>query len=398
MLEKLLRQNLSIPQLVGYFVTALIGMSIIFTAFGFSLDIKPIFSPNTGLLKNEYIVVTKKVSMLSAINSKNTIFSEKEIEEIKSQNFIKSISFFTPCKYGVYAYMEASANVPYFATEMFFESVPDRLLDVAADKWSWHEGDTFIPVIVPRDYLTLYNFGFAGSKNLPQISEELIKEVNFNVMISNEQKKERYKSRIVGFSDYLNTILVPETFMEWANNAFGDGAPTKKSKLLVEVANLAAPETAEFFASKNYEINKNGDEQSKLSYILKLIIIAVSIVGLLILLPATGLMFLSINLLVYKNRKTLGNLILMGYSRRELARPYSILVLGLNLLTGLASFGIFELAREFYLSKLQILRLEKISVNILAVLFVIMCVSIVTFVNIVWIRQKMEKIAPPVRG
>jgi hypothetical protein len=399
MLKKLLRQNLSIPQLLGYSFTALAGMALIFVAFGFSMDIRPLFSSNTeGLFKSEYMIVTKKVSAFSAFNSKTTIFSDNDVQEIESQQFVKSLYYFTPCRYSVYAYIETSGNIPSFSTEMFFESVPDNIMDGAGDDWQWNETEKFIPIIIPRDYLALYNFGFAGSRGLPQISESIVKTVKFKVAIKGQGKNELFTGRIAGFSDYLNTILVPQEFMDWANKNFGGTEPPRKSKLIVEVKNPADPVIAEFFAAKNYDIKENKGEQGKLSYFLKIIITAISIIGLLVLLPAMGLMFLSINLLIYKNRKTLGNLILLGYSRRELARPYSILVVILNASTGLIAFVCFIVVRGIYLSRLKVLNIENTPVDIWTVSFVILFIFGVSFINISWIRRKIEKIFPPVMG
>jgi hypothetical protein len=399
MLKKLLRQNLSIPQLLGYSFTALAGMALIFVAFGFSMDIRPLFSSETnGLFKSEYMIVTKKVSALSAISSKNTIFSDSEIHEIETQQFVKSLNHFTPCRYSVFAYIEMSGNIPSLSTEMFFESVPDNIMDGAGDDWKWIEDEKFIPVIIPRDYLALYNFGFAGSRGLPQISESIVKTVKFKVAIRGEGKNEIFTGRIVGFSDYLNTILVPQKFMDWANINFGGTEAPRKSKLIVEVKNPADPVIAEFFAAKNYDVKENKGEQGKLSYFLKIIITAISIIGLIVLLPAMGLMFLSINLLIYKNRKTLGNLILLGYSRRELSRPYSVLVLILNASVGLIAFVCFVVVRGIYLSRLKVLNIENTPIDIWTICFVILFIFGVSFINISWIRRKIEKIIPPVMG
>ncbi|MDR2026712.1 MAG: ABC transporter permease [Prevotellaceae bacterium] len=397
MLKKLLRQNLSVPQLLGYSFTALAGMALIFTAFGFSMDIRPLFSSDTdGLFKSEYMVVTKKVSVFSAINSKTTIFSDSEVQEIETQPFVKSLYHFTPCRYSVYAYIETSSNS--FSTEMFFESVPDNILDGVNGDWKWNAEEKFIPIIIPRDYLALYNFGFAGSRGLPQISESIVKTVKFKVVISGKGEKDTFTGRIAGFSDYLNTILVPQEFMDWANKNFGGTEPPRKSKLIVEVKNPADPQIAEFFATKDYDIKENKGEQGKLSYFLKIIITAISIVGLLVLLPAMGLMFLSINLLIYKNRKTLGNLILLGYSRKELAKPYSILVAAINASVGLIAFACFITVREIYLSRLQVLNIENTPVDIWTVGFVLFFIFGVSFINISWIYRKIEKIIPPVMG
>ena len=47
------------------------------------------------------------------------------------------------------------------STDMFFESVPDGFVDVNLDKWVFNENEPVIPIIIPRNYLNLYNFGFA---------------------------------------------------------------------------------------------------------------------------------------------------------------------------------------------------------------------------------------------
>ena len=57
---------------------------------------------------------------------------------------------------------------------MFFESVPDEFVDVKTENWDYHEGSKDIPIIIPRNYLDLYNFGFAQSRNMPKLSEGIL--------------------------------------------------------------------------------------------------------------------------------------------------------------------------------------------------------------------------------
>lgn len=59
----------------------------------------------------------------------------------------------------------------HLSTEMFFESVPDEYVDVNLDKWLFDKETRVIPIIIPRNYLNLYNFGFAQSRSLPKLSE-----------------------------------------------------------------------------------------------------------------------------------------------------------------------------------------------------------------------------------
>jgi len=399
MLRKLLNKNISVPQLLGYMFAACAGMAIIFSAFCFSRDIRPLLSSErTGLFKPEFMVLNKRVPIVSK-NITIMAFSETEIAELKAQSFVHSLSAFIPARYTVQLYTDRNSPMP-FATDAFFESVPDRLLGETYSPWCWDADSRLIPIIIPRDYLALYNFGFAGAQGLPLISEAVVQQVGFNVLLRGKGRMEEFQGRIAGFSDDLNTILVPEAFMQWANERFGDSRqPQQVSRLILEVKNPADPQITSFFASKdNYEINSNKGEQGKLSYFLTLLIIVVLSIGVLIMLPAIGLMLLSINLLVYKNQKTLGNLILLGYTRTRLARPYCLLVLFLNFLVGAISLTVAYIAQNLYMLKLSVFDLSASAGFGQTLLFAFLFVVIVSILDILWIHRKIRGIKIPARG
>ena len=108
----------------------------------------------------------------------------------------------------------------HLSTDMFFESVPDEFVDIKLDKWHFDEETHTIPIIIPRNYLNLYNFGFAQSRSLPKLSEGLMGLIQMDIMMRGNGRVEQYKGNIVGFSNRLNTILVPQSFMNWANHLF----------------------------------------------------------------------------------------------------------------------------------------------------------------------------------
>ena len=37
-----------------------------------------------------------------------------------------------------------------FNSELFFESVPDEFVDVPLDEWKYREGDSEVPIVLPR--------------------------------------------------------------------------------------------------------------------------------------------------------------------------------------------------------------------------------------------------------
>ena len=116
------------------------------------------------------------------------------------------------------------------------------------------------------------------------------------------------------------------------------------------------------------------------------------------MIPAIGLMLISINLLIYKNQKTLGNLVLLGYQRFKLALPYCLLALILNVIIGLASLLIAVYAQKMYSKQLLIIGITETSGFWLTAVFAIIFVLLVTALNSIWIWRNIKKIKIPARG
>jgi hypothetical protein len=391
---KLLRKNLSIPQLAGYIFAGFAGLSIILFGIQFYADTKPLYSSNDSFLNPDFLVINKKVSTLSSISLSSTTFSKKDINDIQQQPFVKKTGLFTSSKFGIRASV-SSSMFGRFYTEMFFESVPDDFIDVQSEDWIWSNEQNYIPIIIPRTYLTLYNFGFAQSQGLPQVSENLVEKIKLTVTVYGNGKNKNFDARIAGFSDKLNTILAPESFLKWANVEFGTENSSEPSRILVETYNPSDPLIAKYFGEKNYEIADYRGNTGKAAYFMRLVIITVLIIGLIITLLAISLMLLSISLLIYKNKEKLENLILLGYSRSVVAKPYQILGLSLTMFIFLLAFTVVLIFRNFYIQKISILfDNAKINSNIIFTFvsgFVIL--FIICLINILWIRKKVNETA-----
>ena len=139
------------------------------------------------------------------------------------------------------------------STEMFFESVPDEYVDVNLDKWHFDEDARVIPIIIPRNYLNLYNYGFARSQGLPQISEGIFRRVSLGIEIAGNGHREQFRGRIVGLSNRLNTILVPDAFIRWSNGSFGSGAAQQPARIIVETDRPVDAAVTDYLARKGYE-------------------------------------------------------------------------------------------------------------------------------------------------
>lgn len=346
---KLMRRHISLAQLAGFFLANLCGMVIVLLGIQFYQDVAPVFTQGDSFMKKDYIIVSKKVSTIGSFVGKSTTFSTMEIDEIKEQPFAKAVGEFTPSSFQVSAGVGMEQLGLNLSTAMFFESVPDRYVDVASDDWHFEPGQEEVPIIIPRNYLNLYNFGFAQSRSLPQISEGVIHMVNLEVRISGAGRRDVYKGKIAGFSDRLNTILVPESFMKWANTHYASASSIKEpSRLIVEVSNPTDDRIARFFRERGYETEDDKLDAGKTTWFLKVVVGIVLTVGLIISVLSFYILMLSIYLLLQKNTTKLENLLLIGYSPARVALPYQMLTIGLNASVLVLSVGMVLWIRTLY--------------------------------------------------
>lgn len=355
LLWKLLREHVSVTQLVGFFVANLLGMLIILFGLQFYADILPLFQGKDAFFKREFLIVSKPVSTLSSLLGGKGTFSAREIQGFRDQPFTRQVGTFTSSLYDVSASIGMLGTGMQVGTEMFFESVPDDYIDVNAQAWTYAEGSRTIPIILPRNYLNLYNFGFAQSRNLPKLSEGVLSMIRLEIRLSGGGHVDVYDGRIVGFSNRLNTILVPEAFMNWANHYYAPGKKAEPSRLIVEVNNPADEEIVKYIQARGYEVEGNTLDAGKTVWFLQILVGIVLFIGIVITFLSFYILILSIFLLLQKNTKKMQTLLLIGYSPVQVALPYQVLAVGLNLgVTGIACVLLYGL-RRMYLNNLQTL-------------------------------------------
>ena len=351
---KLMRRHISLGQLAGFFFANLCGMVIVLLSIQFYQDVAPVFTEGDSFMKKDYLIVSKKVSTLGSFVGKSSTFSQTDITEIKEQPFTKGVGVFTPSQFKVSAGVGMEQVGLKMSTAMFFESVPDKYVDVNLDEWHFEPGQETVPIIIPRNYLNLYNFGFAQSRSLPQLSEGVMNLINLEVRISGGGRQNTYKGKIAGFSNRLNTILVPESFMTWANANYTDnGSLREPSRLIVEVNNPTDDRIARFFRERGYETEGDKLDAGKTTWFLKVIVGIVLAVGLLISVLSFYILMLSIYLLLQKNTTKLENLLLIGYGPNRVALPYQLLTIGLNVLVLVLAVGVVLYVRTLYIDMIE---------------------------------------------
>lgn len=386
---KLLKQNISKGQLAGFFIANIIGLTIVLLGIQFYFDINPLFSGSDTVLKKDFLVLTKEVGLYNTLNPNASGFSSKEIEDLRNTSFVTHIGAFTASKFKVFGGINTSHGG--FNTEMFFESVPDEFIDVKTDNWKFSPDDDFIPIILPRNYLDLYNFGFAEARSMPKISEGMIGMLSLDITISGRMQRATFKGKIIGFSNRIQTILVPESFMLWANEKYGDQQASNPSRLMIEVNNPADPNLATYLVQHNYQVENEAAATSKMSYFLKILVSIVIAIGVIVCALSFFVLALSIYLLLEKNMEKLQNLRLIGYSKQFVVRPYEILVIGVNLLTSILAVINIVTLRTQYIEAVRSIWTDFEGETILPTLLAALAIFIIlSAMNLIVIRMKVK--------
>lgn len=305
-LRKILWDGKSKWLLFGAILGSFIGLFLLLSTFQFYLDVQRLLrgDANPG---DQYVQINKKVNLFNTLGVKST-FTDEDIKELESKSFVQSVGKFTANDFKA----GASSDMLGFYTELFFESVPNDFLDVREPEFRWSEGQNNVPVLISKDYLALYNFGFAPSQGLPQVTPSTIGKLNMEISISGQGKKQSFNGRIVGFSDRINSILVPPEFMVWANSNFG-GELGLSSRLILKVQNPLSKEFQDFLKEKGYEVSAGRLIGSQFGVLLKIVLAVLWAMGLLILALSMLVFTLNFQLMIAQSRPEIQLLLETGH-------------------------------------------------------------------------------------
>lgn len=389
---KLLRQHISIPQFAGFVLANLFGMLIVLLGYQFYNDVLPVFTQQDSFMKSDYLIVSKKISMATTVSGNANTFSSSEIDDLRRQPFAARVGRFSSVEYKVEAQMGIEGQT-ILNSEIFLESVPDEFIDVPLKDWTYTAGNDAVPVILPRSYINMYNFGFAQSHSLPKISDGLVSMIDFRIFAHSGAGVKEFRGKVIGFSNRLNTILVPQAFMEWSNGVLADGRESAPNRLLLEVGNPADENITAYLDQHGYEVETDRLDAEKTTYFLRMVVTIVMLIGAVISVLSFYILMLSVYLLVQKNTEKLENLLLIGYSPARVAMPYQLLTVGLNAVVLVVSLVLLYLVRGYYMSFIYQLfpELSETSLMPAAVLGVAIW-AFVSSLNYIVIRKKITLI------
>ena len=352
LVSRLLRKNLSTAQTLGFILSNFIGLAIVVTGLQFYEDVSAIWQKEDSFLKTDYLVVNKKVTSGNTLGQSKSTFTDGEISDLAAQPWVRSVGRFTAADYRVSAALDNGGRS--LSTFMFFESIPDNYLDINPMQWQYREGSGEVPIIISKDYLTLYNFGFAASAGLPQLTEQMLSSIPMRLHIAGNDgtRQADFRGRVVGFSNRLNTILVPEAFMTWSNREFGSGVTPPSSRLVIDVSSPGDVAIDKYLEA--HDLESAGDKSaSQASFLLNVVTGIIMAVGAVITVLSLFILMLSISLLMQKNRAKLHSLLQLGYDPGRVGAPYRNIVIISSTVAFLLSIAAMFLFRLYYIGAIE---------------------------------------------
>jgi len=312
------------------------GFILLLSGLQFYVNMKSVMVENQDLLDPEYIIINKEVNLGNTLGLGSDGFSDAEIDSLIAQPFAEEVAPFISNEFPISAFTQ-SKTFPNFYTELFFEAVPDTYVDVKSEEWSWNDTNEYIPVILPQDYLNLYNFGFAQSQGLPQIPKGMISVLNFNIILKGRNDKATYPGKIIGFSNRINSLLVPYDFLEWANDRFGYLEKNRPARLILVSPDPTDPAILQYIEENGYDTILEKLKSSRLNILLKFVLSFVVLIAAIIIGLAFLIFLLSLQLMISRSAEKIKRLNKLGFHHLEISKPYiGILMVLLIFVTALS--------------------------------------------------------------
>ena len=262
----------------------------------------------------DFISVTKTIT--DANMARDNRFTPDDLKEIQSQKFIDDAAPLIANQFRVKA--SAGSIIP-FSTDLFLESINEKFIDTVPPTFTWKEGQADVPIIFSSDFLEMYNV-FAPSQDLPQLSQSTISSIKINLECYGPGGVQNFRGQIVAISDRINSILVPDNFMQMANKIFGGVTIVPASRIYLKTKDANNPELLNFLQQKDYRINKDKTKFGRIKQILQAIVSGLAGFGVLVILLAMVLFSFYLQLMIARSKENLQLLLTLGYSPQWLSK------------------------------------------------------------------------------
>jgi hypothetical protein len=319
MIGKLLLKSQNKFQLFFSLFGTMLGISFVLLAVHYYVEINNI-AQGEEVLADNTVLIKRKISKFAALNLGSSTFTQEDVDSLEAHAFISAVEPVVNNDYEASIKMDEK-GLPYFRTNIFVQSVGDQFLDVKDVSWKWNEGDELVPLIMPKEFHIMLN-QYSASMGAPQISEELAKQLEFSFEITKGDKKELFKCKIIGFTQKLSAIMVPESFMKHTNEHYGSGKDPEYSMLMVALDDGAYGKFERVSEKNRLEIKQGDTLLNKTKSFLRMMIMVCLISGILTITMSVLVFIIYSELVISKSAYEIRTLLRIGYKHSFLIKKY----------------------------------------------------------------------------
>jgi hypothetical protein len=312
----------------------MLGILLLMLTVQIYLQISKLLNPQEN--SPDYLILGKKINIGNTLTFSKAGFSEADLAELKKQSFVKKLGTFKSNQFK--AWTDGNEAIP-LRTELFFESVPTEMMDFVPPKWDWTPEDEYVPVVLSQEFLNQYNFVYSAANNLPQLSKGLVLLAPaLKTEVYGKRGRRQVMMKLVGFSDRIASILVPDSFMNWANETVGSGVVTPPARVIIQVDNPTNPDLAKYLNTKDLETNQDHLQASKAGSIIKIVMTAIGAIGVLFIGLAFVIFMMNFRVVLAEAKEEIRLLMQLGYTSamlgKYLIRNFLIFMLIVGTLAG----------------------------------------------------------------
>ena len=306
-------------QLIFACIGTFLGLLFLFTSLHF-LDKIYRYGDHSEMLSENTIVIQKQVNGGLILNRAKPVFLNSEIEDIRNKSFIQSCDIISSNTFDVLLQIN-DPLIPKFSSDIYVQSVKKEYLDIETKGWEWNKGQSVLPIIMPRDFLVMMN-NFLSASGMPQLSDDLVKDLKIKLKIGGRQSGEMISARIVGFTNELSSILVPEAFLLWANQKFGNQEKKMISQLVVKSNEGQFGLLENYLKENKLESKKSQLLIARLKSTLGILLSVISGISFLTVFLAVLVLVQYLQLILAKNDYEIKTLIRLGHSPHVIIRVF----------------------------------------------------------------------------
>ena len=386
-LFKLFFDNKSLKGLILPLFGFLLGFALIPLVFQINHDVKQLL--NGGEEDYQYLQISKEVGISTTLGLETINFSASEITKLKSQSFIEDVAQVISNNFRVY--VKAPQNRGGF--DGYMHSVPNEFLDEIPNSFTWKIGQNEIPVIISNQFLTLLNTGILPAQGQPPIPKIAIKQLSLPVYLGRGNKRIEMRVRVVGFSDRITTVIVPRTFVDWANNNFNPGKRSESTMAILKVKDSGNKDLEKYLNQNDFEVNKEQLVAQKGIFIAQVILVVLLILGLIISFLSVNSIILFVRLVILESVKKIEMLLVLGYKTLDISKTIFKFLCGLIFIISSLAFVLVQFVVYFIHSVVSDYSSIKLSLsNGVLLFFPIVLVLVVGFIFIT-VKHVIKKLS-----